>query len=87
MVGDQRVEQVAERKTPSGRLRLLSPTDCVKDRLAAYFHWNDRQSLEQALLVVQAQTVDLKDIRRWSISEGHKEKFATFEMRRKKHAR
>ena len=53
MVGDQRVEKVSERNTPAGKLRLLSPTDCVKDRLAAFFHWNDRQALEQALLVAR----------------------------------
>jgi hypothetical protein len=41
-VGDERVERVSECRTTTGRLRLLTPTDCVKDRLAAYFHWNDR---------------------------------------------
>lgn len=80
-VGDQRVERVAERKTPTGTLRLLWPTDCVKDRLAAYFHWNDRQSLEQALLVAQAQTIDLEDIRRWAKSERNEAKFRVFERR------
>lgn len=25
----------------TGELRLLSPTDSVKDRLAAFYHWND----------------------------------------------
>jgi len=81
MVGNQRVERVAERNTSSGRLRLLSSTDCIKDRLAAYFHWNDRQSLEQALLVAQAQRVDMDDIRRWSKSEGNDQKFRIFEQR------
>jgi hypothetical protein len=81
MVGDQRVEKVAERKTPNGLLRLLSPTDCVKDRLAAYFHWNDRQSLEQALLVANAQKIDLDDIRRWSKAERNEAKFKEFEQR------
>ena len=47
MIGDQRIEKVTQRKTAAGKLRLLSPTDRVKDRLAAFFHWNDRQSLEQ----------------------------------------
>jgi len=47
----------------------------VKDRLAAYFHWNDRQSLEQALLVAKAQPVDIKEIRRWSKAEDAREKF------------
>lgn len=81
MVGDHRVEQVSERKTPADTLRPLSPTDCVKDRLAAFFHWNDRQSLEQALLVARAQGIDLEDVRRWSASERHQEKFRVFERR------
>jgi hypothetical protein len=79
MVGDQRVERVSERDTPAGKLRLLSPTDCVKDRLAALFHWNDRQALEQALLVARAQKINLSEIRRWSRSEGHDDKFRVFE--------
>lgn len=59
-------------------LRLLSPTDCVKDRLAAFFHWNDRQSLEQAILVSRRQSVDLKEIRRWSLKEGAPNKLTIF---------
>lgn len=43
-VGDERVELVAWRDTAAGALRLLSPTDCVKDRLAAFYHWNDGQA-------------------------------------------
>lgn len=80
-VGDQRVEAVSERSTPAGTLRLLSPTDCVKDRLAAFFHWNDGQCLEQALLVARAQTVDLEELRRWSRSERGEKKFRIFEER------
>jgi hypothetical protein len=80
-VGDQRIERVAERKTPAGTLRLLTPTDCVKDRLAAYFHWNDRQSLEQALLVAHAQKIDLDDVRRWSKGERNEAKFREFKKR------
>ena len=78
MVGGQRIDKVALRETPSGRLRLLSPTDSVKDRLAAFFHWDDRQSMEQAVFVALAQTIDLKDVRRWAIEEGHEAKFLLF---------
>ena len=83
MVGDQRVERVAEKKTPSGILRLLSPTDCVKDRLAAFFHWNDRQALEQALLVANIQKVDRKNLREWATGERNLEKFKAFEKKLK----
>jgi hypothetical protein len=84
MVGDERVERVRRRRTPVGTLRLLVPTDCVKDRLAAFFHWKDRQSLEQALLVAKTRKIDLKDIRRWSRAEGHEPSFGVFERKLKK---
>ena len=59
-------------------LKLLTPTDSVKDRLAAYYHWNDQQSLEQALLVCKEQKVDFKNIREWSNKEGMIDKFIEF---------
>jgi hypothetical protein len=80
MVGDQRIERVIERKTLAGILRLLSPTDCVKDRLAAFFHWNDQQSLEQALMVARAQSIDLEDVRRWARSEENEANFEVFQQ-------
>ena len=78
MVGAQRVEQVAVRATPAGELRLLTATDSVKDRLAAYFHWNDGQALKVAVLVAKAQNVDYNELERWAISEGHEEKYRVF---------
>jgi hypothetical protein len=54
------------------KLQLLSPTDCVKDRLAGYIHWKSRANFEQALLVCrkQARRVDLKAVERWCKREG-----------------
>ena len=78
-VGDERVNKVVTRDTGAGRLRLLSPTDCVKDRLAAFFYWNDRMALEQALLVARAQPIDIADLQLWAKSEGETDKLATFE--------
>ena len=60
-------------------LTLLTPTDCVKDRLAAYYHWNDPQSLEQALMVARSQPVDLRNVEKWSKKEGSLDKFHRFE--------
>jgi hemin uptake protein HemP len=81
MVGDERVNRAEILDTPAGQLRLLTPTDCVKDRLAAYFHWNDRQSLEQALLVARAQKIQMEDVRRWAKAEGSMDKFDIFQRR------
>jgi len=48
----------------------------VKDRLAAYYHWDDNQGLEQALLVAKYNTVNLKEILAWSEQEGKTKEFA-----------
>ena len=57
---------------------MLSPTDCVKDRLCAFYFWNDLQGLEQAILVAKSQQVDLKQIKRLSKVEGKEIEFKAF---------
>ena len=80
-VGCEPVRDIEEMEFSTGRLSLLSPTDCVKDRLAAYYHWDDPQCLEQALLVAEAERVDFKEIQRWS---GVENKSTEFERIRKR---
>ena len=75
-VGKEPVGAINEIEFSTGVLRILSPTDCIKDRLAAYYHWNDLQSLEQAILVSKSIRVDLKEVKRWSSAEGMSEAFA-----------
>ena len=77
-VGNEPIRSKNEMSTRYGKLILLTPTDPVKDRLAAYYHWNDKQALEQAAMVVESQPVDLKEVRRWSLKEGFKEKCESF---------
>lgn len=64
-----------------GTLRLLTPTQCVMDRLAAYFHWNDLQSLDQALMVASSHPVNLSRLEEWAKREGANEKLETFKKR------
>ncbi|MFH1379890.1 MAG: hypothetical protein ABII23_06390 [bacterium] len=59
-------------------ITLLTATDCVKDRLAAFYHWHDEQSLQQALLVAHSQKINLLEIKNWSINEKSEEKFNRF---------
>lgn len=77
-VGSEPIRSVNEVSTRYGKIILLSPTDAVKDRLAAYYHWNDPQALEQAVMVAEAQPLDLGEVRRWSLREGFKEKYDNF---------
>ena len=61
-------------------IRLLSPTDCVKDRLAGYMHWGSRANFEQAVLVCRTQRhrVDLKKVKGWCLTEGGEAAFSEF---------
>jgi hypothetical protein len=78
-VGEELVRDYQTIPLETGTLRVITPTDCVKDRLCAYYFWNDHQGLTQAALVAKQQSVDLEEIRQWSIKEGQSEKFAAFE--------
>ena len=75
-IGDEPVKDIETREFSTGELQLISPTDCVKDRLAAYYHWNDKQSLEQAVLIAKNHLIDLNEIHRWS---RHEDKEAEYE--------
>jgi hypothetical protein len=77
-VGNEPVAAVEVLHLETGTLKLLSPTDCVKDRLAAFYHWNDRQCLQQAVWVALEQNVDWVEIERWSRQEKEMEKFEVF---------
>jgi hypothetical protein len=69
-VGKQQVSKIDTIEYETGKLRIISPADCVKDRLAAYYHWGDRQSLSQAIMVIQENPIDLSEIAAWSQAEG-----------------
>lgn len=58
-------------------LRLLSPTDSVKDRLAGYIHWKTRANFDQAVLICrrQRERVHLDAVRTWCTGEGGESAF------------
>jgi hypothetical protein len=77
-VGVEPVKSVDDFELDTGVLHIISATDCVKDRLAAFYHWGDEQCLYQARLVKQYAPVDLAEVERWSINEGKKKEFTRF---------
>ena len=80
-MGDEQVKQIDEIEVLTGILRLISPTDCVKDRLAWFYYDNDTECLEQAVLVAEANDVDIAEIERWSKVEGKSDKFEQIRKR------
>jgi hypothetical protein len=79
-IGNEPVLEYEYRKTPLGMIKMLNPTDSVKDRLASYYYWNDEQGLDQALSICREirSKIDLRQIKKWSQEEGYLEKFQTF---------
>lgn len=80
-VGEEPVKQIDEIETDTGIVRIISVTDCVKDRLAWYYHDNDTECLEQAVLVALKNSIDIEEIERWSIVEGKQGAFQSIRHR------
>jgi hypothetical protein len=68
----------ARLKIGRATIAALSPTDSCRDRLAAFYHWSDRQSLRSAVEIARRERVNMSAIRRWSEREGALEKFEEF---------
>jgi len=75
------IKDITELGFSTGMLRIISPTESVKDRLIAFFHWKDFQSLKQAVLISKNQKIDLKNIEDWSKKEGKLKDFLEFKKR------
>ncbi len=59
-------------------LKLLSPTDCVKDRLASYIYFSAHECFDQAVLVAKSQNVRLNNIKAWCAKEGTSDIYKEF---------
>lgn len=57
----------------STKIKILSPTDCVKDRLAGYIYFKTRANFDQAILVASNHPVKLSQVKKWCADENHEE--------------
>jgi hypothetical protein len=74
---DYRIEPV-ELTIRSVPVLALSATDACRDRLAAFLHWRDQQSLKTAVWIALRNRINLDKIRSWCESEGSPEGFDEF---------
>lgn len=77
-VGNEPIYEFNLVDTPLGKIKLLKPIDSVKDRLANFYHWNDKQCLEQAVNICLEQNIDFNELEKWSFNENQIEKFRIF---------
>ena len=67
--GDLHIQPV-EYRIKGTVIAALSAADSCRDRLVAFYHWNDRQALKFAVAIAHRHRVNLTSIRRWSKREG-----------------
>lgn len=77
-VGEDPITSWNTVKKGTQELQVIRPEDSVKDRLAAYFYWNDYPGLSQAVAVASTTIIDTKEIENWARREGELEKFGDF---------
>jgi hypothetical protein len=78
-IGEDTGIQPEEKRVEGKVLRILSPTDCIRDRLASFIHFKSRDALEQAVLVARSQPFNMSKIKEWCRLENASEAFAEFQ--------
>ncbi|MBU0650683.1 nucleotidyltransferase [bacterium] len=78
VIGNQPIQKFNRISSELGSVKILTPTDCVKDRLAAYIYWDDKESLEQAVMVARSQKINMNEIKKWAEKEIHGKKVEDF---------
>lgn len=77
-IGSDVAIRPVQRQIAGVPVRILSPTDSCRDRLAAFYYWHDRQSLATAISIGLRNRVDLGKIRAWSEREDAGDAFEEF---------
>ncbi len=84
-VGGEYVQDTAEIERRDMRLRILTPMDCVRDRLAHFYYWGDYTALNAALGVARANPlkIEIPSLRAWTERESgpgadHRPRFQEF---------
>ena len=78
-VGDELISETTTVTGASGDIPTLRAVDMVKDRLAAYFHWQDQQSLVQALCIMLCHGIAPRAVKPFCKNEGMAEHYIQIE--------
>ena len=82
-IGEDYNIKEAEVEYEGSVIKILSPTDCIKDRLASYIHWSAEECFDQAILVAKSQKFNSSAVKRWCEGEGASEVFKEFQKKLK----
>lgn len=81
-IGDEEITKWDTLVRGEQSLNIITPTDCVRDRLMWFMGKRpDYSGLEQALYVAKEQSIDLNLIESWMKSQGEADRFEIFKSR------
>jgi hypothetical protein len=69
-VGDETVAKTTIVQVATGNIPILEVSDVIKDRIAAYIHWRDKQSLVQALGLLLKHPSNRTELKKFCDIEG-----------------
>lgn len=78
-VGDELITETTTVQTSAGDIPIMKVEDVVKDRLAAYLHWSDHQSLVQAVALMLNHQLTPNQLHDFYKREGFGEPSELFE--------
>ncbi|MBI4212196.1 MAG: hypothetical protein HY540_06115 [Deltaproteobacteria bacterium] len=78
LAGDEPIESTVIVSSNQGPLELLTPTDCVRQRLAAWYRLGDEDGFQQAVAVAKKHPIDFDVVKQWSQWEWSTDKYETF---------
>ena len=81
-IGEKNDPEIEEKKEGKNTIRILTPTECIKDRLHKAFYWKDELALQAALAVAQSQTFSLEKVKNFCEENKIVPAFEEFERRR-----
>lgn len=79
-VGNNLITNTTVAKTKQGEIPILHVRDVVIDRLAAFIHWQDRQSLVQAVGVMLKHNLEPKYFKEFLGAEGDSSHYELLEL-------
>lgn len=77
-IGEDSQIEPAEIECEGQILKILTPTDCVRDRLASYAYFKAMECLDQAVLVAKKHSINFEKVKSWCEDEKIKQVYDDF---------
>ena len=78
-IGNKNDPEIREDQYDGKLIRILTPTECIKDRLHKAFHWKDELALKASLEVALSRPFSIGKVKKFWADNNIMPKFHEFE--------